>query len=106
MLSAALIVSVVRRTVSSVASAEASARESRSRRPQGVTIERPFVLGSGRRLPEWGYVALSRAETRLYVTGEPRAALDRRLRRNAALAKRNHRGDAALVALVLDAVWS
>jgi conjugative relaxase-like TrwC/TraI family protein len=38
---------------------------------QGLTVERAFVLGSGRgRLREWGYVALSRAraETRLYVT--------------------------------------
>ncbi|MEJ7792413.1 MAG: MobF family relaxase [Gaiellaceae bacterium] len=42
---------------------------------QGVTVDRVFVLGTGgRRLQEWGYVALSRArqETRLYVTGEPR----------------------------------
>ena len=42
---------------------------------QGVTVDRAFVLGlGGQRLQEWGYVALSRAraETRLYVTGEPR----------------------------------
>ncbi len=42
---------------------------------QGVTVERAFVLGvGGRRLQEWGYVALSRArqETRLYVTATPR----------------------------------
>ena len=38
-------------------------------------MERAFVLGAGEaRLQEWGYVALSRAraETRLYVTGNPR----------------------------------
>ncbi|MEJ7567744.1 MAG: MobF family relaxase [Gaiellaceae bacterium] len=42
---------------------------------QGLTVERAFVLGAGEaRLQEWGYVALSRAraETRLYVTGNPR----------------------------------
>ena len=42
---------------------------------QGLTVERAFVLGAGdARLQEWGYVALSRAraETRLYVTGNPR----------------------------------
>lgn len=41
---------------------------------QGLTVERAFVLGAGQaRLQEWGYVALSRAraETRLYVTGNP-----------------------------------
>jgi hypothetical protein len=39
------------------------------------TVERAFVLGAGEaRLQEWGYVALSRAraQTRLYVTGNPR----------------------------------
>jgi conjugative relaxase-like TrwC/TraI family protein len=43
---------------------------------QGLTVERAFVLGAGEaRLQEWGYVALSRArgQTRLYVTGTPRA---------------------------------
>nr|MBA3375774.1 AAA family ATPase [Actinomycetota bacterium] len=42
---------------------------------QGLTVERAFVLGAGEaRLQEWGYVALSRAraQTRLYVTGNPR----------------------------------
>ncbi len=42
---------------------------------QGLTVERAFVLGAGEaRLQEWGYVALSRAraETRLYVSGNPR----------------------------------
>jgi len=42
---------------------------------QGLTVERAFVLGAGEaRLQEWGYVALSRAraETRLYVTSNPR----------------------------------
>ena len=42
---------------------------------QGLTVERAFVLGAGEaRLQEWGYVALSRAraQTRLYVTGDPR----------------------------------
>ncbi|MDQ3379516.1 MAG: relaxase domain-containing protein [Actinomycetota bacterium] len=42
---------------------------------QGLTVERAFVLGAnGARLQEWGYVALSRAraQTRLYVTGNPR----------------------------------
>ena len=42
---------------------------------QGLTVERAFVLGVGEaRLQEWGYVALSRAraQTRLYVTGNPR----------------------------------
>jgi hypothetical protein len=45
---------------------------------QGLTVDRAFVLGSGRISRGWGYTALSRAreETRLYVGGDGNRAME------------------------------